>query len=75
MSSTVGFVAAAVCLACTFTHNSVTDDQCGTFRFCFSFIECATNSVGIVTVDFDNFPAPCFVFFSGIFDCYIFCFG
>ena len=73
--SAVGFVAAAVCLACTFTHYGVTDNQRRTLSFGFSLVECAADGICIVTVDCDDFPAPCLVFLCCIFDGYIFRFG
>ena len=75
MSSTVSFVAAAICLACTLTHYGMTDNQGRTFVFCFRFVQSATDSVGIITVDLDHLPAPSFVFLGSIFDGYVFGFS
>ena len=75
MGSAVGFIAAAVRLARAFTHNGMADNQCRTLCLGFSLVECTTDGICVVTVDFDDFPAPCLVFLGGIFDGYIFRFG
>ena len=75
MSCAIGFVAATVCLTCPFTHNGVSDNQGRAFFFCFGLVKCHTDCIRVVTVNFDNIPSPCFIFFTGIFNGYIFSLG
>ena len=75
VSSTVGFVAAAVCLTCTFTHYSLTDNQRRTFFFSLCFFDSGTDFIRIVTVDAKYVPAPCFIFHGSVFNGHIFRFG
>ena len=73
--SAVGFIAAAVCLACTFTHNRFTDNQCRAFFFSLCFFDCCADFVRIITVDAKYVPSPCFIFHGSIFNGYIFRFS
>ena len=75
MSSTVGFVAAAVCLAGTFTHYGMADISVGHSFSALASFQCTADGIGIVTIDFNDFPAPSFVFLAGIFDGHILCLG
>ena len=62
------FVAALVCTHGAFTHDRVTDDQGRTGCFGFRFCQCPAYFRHVVSVDRDDFPAPCFVFHG-----YVFC--
>ena len=73
--STIGFIAASIGFACTFTHRCFTDDQGRAFTFCFCLFEGSADGIGVVTVDFDYFPIPCLVFHGYVFCCDIFCFS
>ena len=75
MRGTISFVAAAVCLAGTFTHYGMADNQRRTLFLSFGFVQCTADGIGIVTIDFNDFPAPSFVFLAGIFDGHILCLG
>ena len=72
MCSTVGFVAAAVCLACAFTHNGFTDNQGRALFFCLCFFDSCTDFVRIITIDAEYVPSPCFIFHGSVFNGYIF---
>ena len=63
----VVFVAAAVGLAGTLTHDGLADDEGGLALHLADLIEGAAYLVGVVTVDDYNFPAPGFVFLGDIF--------
>ena len=61
------FVVALVCTHSTLTHDRVTDDQGRTGCFGFRFGQCPADFRHIVSVDRDDFPAPCFVFHGYVF--------
>ena len=73
MRGTISLVAAAVCLAGTFTHYGMADNQRRTLFLSFGFVQCTADGIGIV--DLDHLPAPSFVFLAGIFDGHILCLG
>ena len=70
--SAVSFIAAAVCLACTFTHYGFTDNQRRAFFFSLCFFDCRTDFVRIITVDTKYVPSPCFIFHGSVFNGYVF---
>ena len=72
MCSAVSFIAAAVRLACTFTHHSLTNNQCRTFLFRLCLFDSCTDFVRIVTVDTQYVPSPCLILHGSIFYSYIF---
>ena len=63
----VVFETRAVGFECAFAHDGVSDDECRAFVFGFGCRECFANGFHIVSVDFDDTPTPCFVFFGGVF--------
>lgn len=55
MRGTISLVAAAVCLAGTFTHYGMADNQRRTLFLSFGFVQCTADGIGIVTIDLMTF--------------------
>ena len=70
--SAVCFIAAAVCLACAFTHYGLTDNQCRAFFFSLCFLDSCADFVRVVTIDGKYVPSPCFIFHGCVFNGHIF---